>query len=529
MKFLEVQAENFGSYKKLQFSFENLGLCLLTGQTGAGKSTLQDLIPWAMFGITAKNGSVDEVRTWESTQPTKVYLSLLLGDNTKISISRIRGKPNENDLYWFESMQSEPQRGKDLNDTQKLLNHRLGITSDTYLTAVYFNEFSPTSTFFLDKKSVRRELFENLVDLSFPIFLHERTSNEKKSSNTKEKDVSSRLSAEIGKASILRDTIADLRRRNSSYQAEKGRRIELLNEQLHSRIKEKKIKSEIISQKREKYILDLEDKRNKFTAILNNSKDRCGECGQPNQEYRHAEMGLKDSLTRIELFNSKDPFEQEYRLLDINISQLYDKIELIKIESNPYSNQLEAAESRLLSSEEHIKNLQNILTDIEDRIIILSQLNKLSSDLRGVLLSRTVQEIQNKTNYYLSKYFDSEIQTFFTLTGETLDIELHKNSHVCSYTQLSRGQRSMLRLCFAVAVMKASANKAGIHFSALFFDEVLDGLSSDLKIKALGVFQELELEHNSILVIDHAIEIQSHFDRRFNVTLQSDESIIEEV
>ena len=86
----------------------------------------------------------------------------------------------------------------------------------------------------------------------------------------------------------------------------------------------------------------------------------------------------------------------------------------------------------------------------------------------------------------------------------------------------------MLKLCFSVSVMEAAANRAGEHFNVLCFDEVLDGLSSELKLKALGIFQELEMCHESILVTDHAPELFSHFSRRFNVTLHNDCSIVEE-
>jgi DNA repair exonuclease SbcCD ATPase subunit len=77
--------------------------------------------------------------------------------------------------------------------------------------------------------------------------------------------------------------------------------------------------------------------------------------------------------------------------------------------------------------------------------------------------------------------------------------------------------------------MEIAANNAGIHFDFLFFDEVLDGLSSGLKLKALGLFQELELRHNTVIVTDHATELFDRFDNRFNVTLKDDRSTIVKV
>jgi DNA repair exonuclease SbcCD ATPase subunit len=77
--------------------------------------------------------------------------------------------------------------------------------------------------------------------------------------------------------------------------------------------------------------------------------------------------------------------------------------------------------------------------------------------------------------------------------------------------------------------MTAAANKVGIHFNLLMLDEALDGLDSDLKVKAFNLLSELEKDHASILVIDHAQELKSLFNRRFDVFLEQDRSFIREV
>ncbi len=90
-----------------------------------------------------------------------------------------------------------------------------------------------------------------------------------------------------------------------------------------------------------------------------------------------------------------------------------------------------------------------------------------------------------------------------------------------------KGQRQMLKLSFVLSVMAAASNKAGVHFDNLFFDEALDGLDTDMKVKAYGLLEELATRHGSVLVIDHAPEFQALFDRRYHVTLDGDHSHIE--
>ena len=75
--------------------------------------------------------------------------------------------------------------------------------------------------------------------------------------------------------------------------------------------------------------------------------------------------------------------------------------------------------------------------------------------------------------------------------------------------------------------MKVSANSAGIQFENLFFDESLDGLDDELKTKAFDLFSELEKDHSSILMIDHAPSFQNLFQNKYKITIDSDISAIE--
>src|SRR5690348_8536249 len=94
MRILSVSAQNFASYKSLEFDFQNQGLILIQGATGSGKSTLCDLIPWVLFGQTAKGGKVDEIRTWNTEEPTTG--SIRLSNNIVIWRSR-----SPNDLFYY--------------------------------------------------------------------------------------------------------------------------------------------------------------------------------------------------------------------------------------------------------------------------------------------------------------------------------------------------------------------------------------------------------------------------------------------
>jgi energy-coupling factor transporter ATP-binding protein EcfA2 len=77
--------------------------------------------------------------------------------------------------------------------------------------------------------------------------------------------------------------------------------------------------------------------------------------------------------------------------------------------------------------------------------------------------------------------------------------------------------------------MDIAANEAGIFFHTLFFDEALDGLSPRLKIQSFQLFEELNLTHETLLLIEHSPEFQNLFNTKFNVSIENDKSTITNV
>lgn len=179
MKLKVLHIENFCAYKELDFSFENLGLCLLSGETKAGKSTILDAACWILYGTTSKDSASDDIRSWFTKEPTQGNLVVETATGA-VTINRVRGSATQNDLYWTEETDDIQHRGKDLKDTQKLLEARLSVSSDLYITGSYMHQFSGADAFFTAKAKDRRDILEKLADLSLPIKLSEKTTEARK-------------------------------------------------------------------------------------------------------------------------------------------------------------------------------------------------------------------------------------------------------------------------------------------------------------------------------------------------------------
>lgn len=528
MRILEAHVENFGSYKELTFNYTKLGLSLVSGPTGAGKSTLQDIVSWVLFGVTSKGGKVDEVRSWTSDAPTAGTINL-----NGFIVRRVRGNSKENDLYWSES-HGHIRRGKDIIETQKLLEERLGISAELYLTASVFNEFSKTGNFFYNDLQQRRQLFETIANLELPTKVMNGAKNDKKQVK---KDSQATEKAYVG----LTGTFAGLTRsrvdtisRQDNYDNEKNGRLKQLHEKHKDfcagaarRLIDRDNASRSWQDTQFQTIDQLLEKLKSIYESPTLTAPSCPNCG--NTPGEKLEVMRKIDKLEWELDLQKCMVNPYSKPIEAQESPYIAEIARLESETNPFIDQLAGIDKDIEETDTHLKSLHSTLQDLTIKQNDLDTIYEISQALRGELVKRVISNIQETTNKYLENYFDGEIRVELKITGsDDLEVLIQKSGYECSFSQLSRGQRSMLKLCFSVSVMSAAANRAGVHFNVLCFDEVLDGLSSDLKVKALGLFQELESQHETILLVDHATEIQSQFSRRFNVTLEGDCSRVEE-
>ncbi len=560
MKILSASITNFGSYKHLEFDFSSTGLALLYGPTGSGKSTLQDIVPWILFGNTSKNGNVDEIRNWKSDSPTIGVLTLLMNDNP-ISITRVRGNPQQNDLYW--TIGEEKHRGKDLIDTQKILNSLLSIDYDSYILAATYNEFSEAGMFFLSKAKDKREVFEKVVDLSFPARVLESTVLSKKETKKLIDVTQKQITKFASQLEALATNDTYTRKQSNKWEADKLNIVASLI--MKSNQFEKQKQADIDTAKDSAYKFDSEVKRTidtlidkldeldqkilpkeefekkeaKLVARLQTACSTCGKTSQTSPELEALREAKRSNNKYMEKFaeygqqlrevqKSKNPYTNQVRQCEQALNQYGEQLEAKQAEQNPYLEQLTL---NLVNREYYyiqLSKTKDALTDLETKLSALDQIYDLSFDLRGELLKNVVNKIQNHTNNILQTHFESEFKVVFTLSGaDSLDVDISKNGHPCVYKQLSKGQRSLLKLCFAISIMDAAANKLGQHFNLLTFDEALDGMDVDLKLKAFSLFESLNAKHPSVLVVEHTPEFQNLFSEKYRVSINADESNIE--
>lgn len=489
MRVGQVELQNFASYEKASFHFDDSGLTLIHGPTGAGKSTLCDAIPWILFGKTAKGGGVDEVLTWPGDKVTTGTIWL---DN--VTISRSRGpKAKDNDLTFWPT-DGVVTRGKDLSDTQKLINSFLGLDYELYLAGAYFHEFSQTAQFFTTTAKNRRTICEQLVDLSLPKKLQEKIKEQLK-------EVQEQVDGHEHNITMLESKLKTLLR----AQEDENNRSKNWNTNQAIKIK----------QANNRVLMFEENRALRVEQVIKRSAERakskvCSECGaiKTAATHRHEDSNLE--IVRIE--NEENPYVEQYQDL-VN-------------EENPHKEGVKDFSNEIENTKSKLAFQQGNAAALEQESAELDMLSDAIVEFRSLLIKNTILDLEGQTNVLLSNHFDAEIKVELNIEdSDKLDISITKNGNNCSYTQLSKGQRQLLKLCFGVSVMKCVSNHHGINFEQLFFDEATDGMDESNKAKSVNLLETLALD-KAIYLVDHSEHLKAMINNKFKVELIDNRSVI---
>ncbi len=550
MKLGKLSLKHFQSYSSLEFDLSNQGLAGIFGTTGAGKSTLMDALAWSLFGITGKGTAADEVRSWETKEVTEGILQLRLGSGVYLDITRRRGGAGQSDLHWVESEDgtqdfSAPFRGKDLKDTQKRLEERLGVTPELFLLSSYMTQFSEADSFFVASAKIRREVLEKIADQEWAIKLGDRCSEARKTSKSEAQNLEKELAKHTGTLAALKRTLSQTHTNAVGWDKNKGVRVTQLEAKIASYTADLAAKA-LIWEKESAAKLDaileeidvvpdpVPDKYFDDELALLHHQSRCDKCGSLSDKHQVASQKLKEAKIQNAHYREKlARLSKEYQVEGAkefshpSQNPYLDQFQIAKEEANPFISSIQVYESEIESTQSALKSIQSQLTSLQERISRLTWLYDKSFEMRGLLMERVVRQIEEKTNYYLEKFFDGALRVQFALEGsDKIEAYISNNGHRCPFLALSGGERTMLKLAFSLSLMRAAQNKAGIAMNVLMLDEPLNGLPEDLKVKAFGLFEELVSEYETILVIDHSEAFKNCFINSYFVDKVNGKSML---
>ena len=150
MKILKANIQNFLTVGNASMELSDRGLLLIVGENaddssansnGAGKSSLVDAICWALYGVTARDVTGDDVVNESAKKDCCVSLTIEDGGALYEVVRHRKHKPNKNALMVFQldekhAHKNDLTKGTD-KETQEVVNGLVGCSVEVFTSAVY--------------------------------------------------------------------------------------------------------------------------------------------------------------------------------------------------------------------------------------------------------------------------------------------------------------------------------------------------------------------------------------------------------
>lgn len=233
LNFTGIEIEGFGSFiSKTFFSLDRVGLNIIRGKVGAGKTSIPSALYWCLYGSTLKKGS--SIQTWEeyrgnSFMGTKVAVSFISPKGEKCKIIRCisyKGKVHDkkkgsSGIHIIINNEYTEIKGK--KDRQSEIQNLIGYSPELFINSIVYGQrlkriIEETGP---NKKRIFDEAFETMfIDKA------------KQKAESERKDLMSLLNIKISKLESLNDlyksteqTLSEIENHEKRFDSDKKKRL----------------------------------------------------------------------------------------------------------------------------------------------------------------------------------------------------------------------------------------------------------------------------------------------------------------
>ncbi len=175
---LQLRISGFLSYHETaELDFSKFDLACISGQNGAGKSSLLDAITWALFGQARKR---DESLVNLQSKAAEVSLSFQYEGNVyRVQRTLPRGKSTILEFQIQDGDQWRPLSERSTRETQARIEQTLRLDYETFVNASFFLQ-GKADQFTQQTASKRKEVLGNILGLEIWELYKERTAGKRK-------------------------------------------------------------------------------------------------------------------------------------------------------------------------------------------------------------------------------------------------------------------------------------------------------------------------------------------------------------
>lgn len=362
-------------YRQATLDFQGIHLAVLTGENGAGKSSLLDAITWALWGKARARRDDELIHLGQSEM--EVEYSFGLGDNIyRVIRKRDARKRGRSEL----SFQVEDAGGwrtltePSIRATQEKINRLMRLDYDTFINSAFLLQ-GRADEFTTKPPGKRKEILSDILGLGIYEMYETRA---KERANRSERDIQA-LTAQIGqieqelaKEPEYRQALVEARQEAAGLRAgleSAEKEMELLREQ-HRAITDKQRQLEDLRHRLQKTEADIADttqavaearlKIEEYQAILGRrAQIEAGleQLGQARAALDDWEQRLHESARLAEQKHQLDKALSAARAeVEARLRELDTRIELL----SPQVDALESTRGRLLEAQAALEALQQV-------------------------------------------------------------------------------------------------------------------------------------------------------------------------
>ena len=442
MKPIKVVLNAFGPYKEevtIDFSqFDTQGLFLVTGDTGAGKTTIFDAISFALFGeVSGSNRPVSSLRSDFASSDSDTFVELQFSHkNKEYRLKRIpsyqRPKKKGDGFVKTVADASLEYDGKvitGISNVDQKIEEILGITAKQFKQIAMLAQGEFLKILFADSKE-RTEIFRRVFDTSIYDLISKKIGEKQKKSS---EELKLKQNTFLANAGNIHWIVEDAPSLSSSLTIEEMDTIleNLLLELAKNKEEEKSVAQalDILKQELAKLNQQYQEKKEKNQQIeeyencLTIKKKNDEKLSQIEELQKELELSQKVIATIL-------PKKEKVSTMIKEIEELTKRNSLLSQDLKTLEQKREDFEKKLASLDTFKITLDDYQKKKEEEVTLLEQLEKLmkiknhqkEKEELSVQYADTMNDYQEKENIYLEKE-----DIFFREQAGILASKLKKN------------------------------------------------------------------------------------------------------
>lgn len=210
---LHLRISGFLSYRDpVELDFNLVDLACISGQNGAGKSSLLDAFTWSLFG-EARGKGMDVINLSQDVKSAEVALTFAYEGNTyRVQRTLPRNKSTVLEFQILDGDLWRPLTEKTTRDTQARIEQTLQLDYETFINSSFFLQ-GKADQFTQKKASERKAVLSSILGLEIWDTYKERTADKRKELESNVDEIDGRIAeidAELAEEDERRRRLAEL-------------------------------------------------------------------------------------------------------------------------------------------------------------------------------------------------------------------------------------------------------------------------------------------------------------------------------